>query len=100
MPVFETGAFNHSATCPGEPSILDRRRRRVNDLAIVTRVVAGAVVAARAKESREQLATFVRPHTGEHFRTVIELWMTQQVGDRAGHPCLRIPCTEYHAVQS
>ena len=26
MPVFETGAFNHSATCPGEPRTLARRR--------------------------------------------------------------------------
>src|SRR5215216_1014592 len=27
MPVFETGAFNHSATCPGQPRKLGRRLR-------------------------------------------------------------------------
>lgn len=30
MPVFETGAFNHSATCPTEPSKLVRQKTMVN----------------------------------------------------------------------
>ena len=30
MPVFETGAFNHSATCPAEPRNLVRRKSMVN----------------------------------------------------------------------
>src|SRR5689334_9439266 len=33
MPVFETGAFSHSATCPEQPRKLGRRSRCVNDLA-------------------------------------------------------------------
>ena len=30
MPVFETGAFNHSATCPTEPGKLVRAKTVVN----------------------------------------------------------------------
>jgi hypothetical protein len=30
MPVFETGAFNHSATCPAEPDKLVRPKTVVN----------------------------------------------------------------------
>lgn len=63
MPVFETGAFNHSATCPGQPRKLGRRRRCVNDLATFL------------KELCEQRAAFVGAHAGEHFRTVVELRM-------------------------
>ena len=30
MPVFETGAFNHSATCPAEPTKLVSQKTMVN----------------------------------------------------------------------
>ena len=63
MPVFETGAFNHSATCPGESRKLGRRRRRVNDLA------------ARAEEAREQVSTLSSPDPREHLRLMIQLRM-------------------------
>src|SRR5205085_630932 len=63
MPVFETGAFNHSATCPGQPWILDRRRRRVNELP------------SPSEESAEQFTALRGAHTGEHLRPMIELRM-------------------------
>ena len=63
MPVFETGAFSHSATCPGEPYKLDRRRWSVNDLA------------TRAEELREQFSALRSAYSGKHLRPVIEARM-------------------------
>ena len=49
MPVFETGAFNHSATCPGQPRNLGRRRSTCQRLGVV-----------ESEESREHSAALLR----------------------------------------
>src|SRR5438270_1589587 len=88
MPVFETGAFNHSATCPGQPKKLGRRPSRVNELP------------ARTEELREQGTALRGANSGQHFRLVIEARVAQKVGDGAGHSCLVVPRAKHDAVDA
>src|SRR6476660_1867649 len=89
-PVFETGAFNHSATCPEQPSNLPRERGSVNEFS----------ASARSEEVAQQCARLHLTYTALHFRTMIEPRVAQQVSDRAGHPCFRVPRTEHNAVHA
>ena len=54
----------------------------------------------RTKELREQFSALVTPHTGEHFRTMIESRMTQQIDNGSGHSRFVIPRAKDHAIDA
>ena len=82
MPVFETGAFNHSATCPGQPENLAGVRRGVNE----TRRAAAPrrTRASSAPHSASQHAAHALP-------AMIQSGMPQEIADRARHARLVDP---------
>src|SRR5437868_6590128 len=56
--------------------------------------------ASLPKESTQQHRALLAAHAGENVRAMIESRMTEQVADRAGHPCLVVPRAEDHAIQT
>ena len=67
MPVFETGAFNHSATCPG----CDTKTNRVFL----------SHTPLRFEETRQQLGTRIGEDSTLDFRRVIQSRITKEISD-------------------
>ena len=84
MPVFETGAFNHSATCPaacqviGEGYLLQPARAQpfLNEAPSSQR---GAPL--QSEEFLQQRRALFCKYTRFHFRTVVEAGMAKQISD-------------------
>src|SRR5688572_24958158 len=73
MPVFETGTFSHSVTCP-------KRSRKLTGYHELNQRITTLL-----EELAQQLRALVRAQSAEHFGPVIQLGMTHEIADRAGH---------------
>src|SRR5215210_4066584 len=78
-PVFETGAFNHSATCPEQPGNLAAAQRGVNE----------SCTPSLGEELAQNLPAFRLQHAARDFGPMVESRMSNDVTDRACHPRLR-----------
>src|ERR671920_58720 len=86
-PVFETGAFNHSATCPGQPKSLARGGRGVNE----------SCTAPLGEEVAQERAALRLEYAACHLGPMVQAWMAQQVANAADHARLLVPCAEHDA---
>src|SRR5258705_2854110 len=89
-PVFETGAFNHSATCPEQPLNLEGGVWCVNEC---------APASCREKVAQQQ-GRVLRAHAALHLRPMVQAGMPQQIADGAGHPRLVVPRPEHDALHA
>src|SRR6185312_11315911 len=100
MPVFETGAFNHSATCPAALQVIGRetllqpapflggeRQNRRPD-------------ALRFEEFLEQRCAVGGKNAGTNFGRMVQSRVAEKIAYGSGHTRLLIPCSEYHALYS
>ena len=100
MPVFETGAFNHSATCPAleKYRVAPTRTTARNGMNCDTKL--RSRYPPRLKKLCEQVATFIGQYSALNFWRMIETWMSKEITDRSRHPCLWIPCSEYNTADA
>ena len=76
MPVFETGAFNHSATCPRALQLIRAKR-----LLQLRRTQISSDTALRFEEILYEPRALFRQYACPDFRPMIEPRMPEQVAD-------------------
>ena len=91
MPVFETGAFNHSATCPAARNLLGTG-------CFFNLRIWKFDAALRPEKCLEQRPTFIGENAGTHLGSVVQTRVPKQVSDGAAHARLFIPGAEHDAL--
>ena len=76
MPVFETGAFNHSATCPAASQLIRGEGLVQPARELNSTLSTGWRVALITKEILEQSRALFRQHTGADFWPMVQARVT------------------------